>query len=66
MFILFLQALKTEGIRCSVIGLAAEVRICKKLCQDTGGEYGVSYQNISPLIEKYNFRNNASESLASS
>lgn len=39
---LVLQSLKTEGIRCSVIGLAAEVRICKKLCQDTGGEYGVS------------------------
>lgn len=37
-----LQNLKNEGIRCSVIGLAAEVRICKKLCQETGGEYGVS------------------------
>ncbi|KOB79061.1 Btf [Operophtera brumata] len=36
-----IQALKTDGIRCSVIGLAAEVRICKKLCKDTGGDYGV-------------------------
>ncbi|XP_073956673.1 general transcription factor IIH subunit 2 Ssl1 isoform X1 [Choristoneura fumiferana] len=41
-----IQALKTDGIRCSVIGLAAEVRICKKLCQDTGGEYGVILDDV--------------------
>ncbi|XP_047029909.1 general transcription factor IIH subunit 2 [Helicoverpa zea] len=41
-----IQSLKTEGIRCSVIGLAAEVRICKKLCQDTGGEYGVVLDDV--------------------
>lgn len=41
-----IQSLKNDGIRCSVIGLAAEVRICKKLCQDTGGDYGVSVINL--------------------
>ncbi|XP_063384080.1 general transcription factor IIH subunit 2 [Cydia fagiglandana] len=41
-----IQSLKTDGIRCSVIGLAAEVRICKKLCQDTGGEYGVILDDV--------------------
>ncbi|XP_047503667.1 general transcription factor IIH subunit 2 [Pieris napi] len=49
------QNLKNEGIRCSVIGLAAEVRICKKLCQDTGGEYGVVLDDIhyrSLLLEQ--------------
>lgn len=29
-----------------MIGLAAEVRICKKLCQDTGGEYGVVLDDV--------------------
>ncbi|XP_045447894.1 general transcription factor IIH subunit 2 [Melitaea cinxia] len=41
-----IQTLKSDGIRCSVIGLAAEVRICKKLCQDTGGEYGVVLDDV--------------------
>lgn len=44
------QALKTDGIRCSVIGLAAEVRICKKLCKDTGGSYGVSTQTFVVML----------------
>ncbi|XP_055865019.1 general transcription factor IIH subunit 2-like [Biomphalaria glabrata] len=29
------------NIRCSVIGLSAEVRICKTLCQQTSGTYNV-------------------------
>ncbi|XP_038209990.1 general transcription factor IIH subunit 2 [Zerene cesonia] len=41
-----IQNLKNDGVRCSVIGLAAEVRICKKLCQDTGGEYGVVLDDV--------------------
>ncbi|XP_046966257.1 general transcription factor IIH subunit 2 [Vanessa cardui] len=50
-----IQTLKTDGIRCSVIGLAAEIRICKKLCQDTGGEYGVVLDDVhyrSLLLEQ--------------
>jgi len=33
--------LKAQSIRCSVIGLAAEVRICKWLCEETNGVYDV-------------------------
>lgn len=36
-----MQSLKTEGIRCSVIGLAAEIYICKQMAVVTGGEHGV-------------------------
>uniref|UniRef100_A0A1B6EDD1 General transcription factor IIH subunit n=1 Tax=Clastoptera arizonana TaxID=38151 RepID=A0A1B6EDD1_9HEMI len=34
-------SLKNCGIRVSVIGLAAEVRICNALCKETGGVYNV-------------------------
>ncbi|XP_044754233.1 general transcription factor IIH subunit 2 [Coccinella septempunctata] len=53
-----ISALKTEGVRCSVIGLAAEVHICKQLAKETGGTYNVIlddchfkdllYQQIDP------------------
>lgn len=33
--------LKTQSIRCSIIGLAAEVRLCKTICQTTEGLYNV-------------------------
>ncbi|OMO71229.1 von Willebrand factor, type A [Corchorus capsularis] len=33
---------KKSKIRCSVIGLAAEMFICKHLCQETGGTYSVA------------------------
>lgn len=33
--------LKSEGVRCSVIGLAAEVHICRQLANRTGGAYSV-------------------------
>ncbi|XP_071945993.1 general transcription factor IIH subunit 2-like [Antedon mediterranea] len=36
-----IDTMKSNNIRCSVIGLAAEVRICKKLCNVTNGTYGV-------------------------
>ncbi|KAJ8022052.1 General transcription factor IIH subunit 2 [Holothuria leucospilota] len=36
-----IKTLKEANIRCSVIGLAAEVRICRKLCEDTNGTYSV-------------------------
>ncbi|KAF8369574.1 hypothetical protein HHK36_032400 [Tetracentron sinense] len=29
-------------IRCSVVGLSAEIYICKHLCQETGGSYSVA------------------------
>ncbi|XP_022090466.1 general transcription factor IIH subunit 2-like [Acanthaster planci] len=38
---LTIKALKDLNIRCSVIGLAAEIRICRKLCTLTQGTYGI-------------------------
>lgn len=36
-----LQSMKSEGIRCSVIGVAAELNICKLMAVKTLGEHGV-------------------------
>ncbi|XP_072175115.1 general transcription factor IIH subunit 2-like isoform X2 [Diadema setosum] len=36
-----IQAMRDHSIRCSVIGLAAEVRVCRKLATVTHGTYGV-------------------------
>ncbi|XP_072035956.1 general transcription factor IIH subunit 2-like [Amphiura filiformis] len=36
-----ITAMKEHNIRCSVIGLAAEIRVCRKLCNTTNGTYGV-------------------------
>lgn len=36
-----IKMLKDNAIRCSVIGLSAEVRVCKKLSHDTQGDYNV-------------------------
>lgn len=33
--------MKAEGVRCSVIGLAAEVKVCRQLSKETGGLYSV-------------------------
>lgn len=38
---LFFQNLKAQGVRCSVIALAAEVHVCRTLCRETGGLFGV-------------------------
>ncbi|KAJ1271818.1 hypothetical protein BS78_06G155000 [Paspalum vaginatum] len=37
-----IEKCKKSKIRCSVIGLAAEIFICKHLCEQTGGSYTVS------------------------
>uniref|UniRef100_A0A182MI03 C2H2-type domain-containing protein n=1 Tax=Anopheles culicifacies TaxID=139723 RepID=A0A182MI03_9DIPT len=37
---LTIENLKTEGVRCSVLSLSAEIRICKFLCTETGGLFG--------------------------
>lgn len=54
-----IENLKTENIRCSVISLAAETRICKHLTQRTQGVYSAIldeshykdqlFQHIEPL-----------------
>jgi len=33
--------LKENNVRCSVIGLSAEIRICKTICKETSGIYNV-------------------------
>ncbi|KAK9154109.1 hypothetical protein Sjap_001589 [Stephania japonica] len=37
-----IQKCKNSKIRCSVVGLSAEIYICKHLCQETGGTYTVA------------------------
>ncbi|GAU96122.1 hypothetical protein RvY_07611 [Ramazzottius varieornatus] len=34
--------LRENNVRCSVVGLSAEVSICKTLAKETSGEYGIS------------------------
>ena len=41
------QALKEQSIRCSIVGLAAEVRLCKNICQATQG-LSMSNNNSPP------------------
>lgn len=36
-----ISMLRDGNVRCSVIGLAAEVCVCKKLCKETHGSYSV-------------------------
>ncbi|EMS50464.1 General transcription factor IIH subunit 2 [Triticum urartu] len=37
-----IEKCKKSKVRCSVIGLAAEIFICKHLCEETGGSYTVA------------------------
>lgn len=41
-----IQKCKNSKIRCSVIGLSAELFICKHLCQETGGSYSVALDEV--------------------
>lgn len=45
-----IQNCKKGKMRCSVIGLAAEMFICKHLCQETGGTYSVALDEVSLLV----------------
>lgn len=42
-----IQKCKTSKIRCSVVGLSAEIFICKHLCLETGGSYSVALDEVS-------------------
>ncbi|CAN1307076.1 General transcription factor IIH subunit 2 [Linum perenne] len=42
-----IQKCKEAKIRCSVIGLSAEMFVCKYLCQETGGSYMVALDEVS-------------------
>ena len=41
-----IQACKTANVRCSVISLAAEVRVYKKLAKDTDGVFSVILDDV--------------------
>lgn len=55
-----IQKCKKSKIRCSVIGLSAEIFICKYICQETGGSYSVALDEVSSVkllskhLEKWN------------
>jgi len=51
------ETLLANKIRCSIIGLAAEVRVCKKLCNDTHGTYNV-------ILEESHYRDLLTQHLA--
>lgn len=42
-----IQKCKQSKLRCSVIGLGAEMFVCKHLCQETGGAYSVALDEVS-------------------
>lgn len=42
-----IQKCKKDKIRCSVIGLSAEIFICKHICEETGGSYFVALDQVS-------------------
>lgn len=41
-----IQECKAANIRCSVIGLCAEIYICKTLCEKTAGIYSVAMNEV--------------------
>lgn len=49
-----IQKCKLSKIRCSVIGLSAELFVCKYLCQETGGSYSVALDEVSFCFSENN------------
>lgn len=47
------QQCKKAKIRCSVIGLSAEIYICKHLCEETGGSYTVALDEVRIMFLSY-------------
>lgn len=41
-----LKKCKEDNIRCSVVGLSAEIYICKLFCEQTGGIYSVALSEV--------------------
>lgn len=50
-----IQKCKKSRLRCSVIGLSAEMFICKHLCQETGGLYSVAVDEVRLVTFYFNF-----------
>lgn len=45
-----IQRCKKSKIRCSVIGLSAELYICKYISEETGGSYAVAFDEVSCIF----------------
>lgn len=41
-----IEKCKKDKIRCSVVGLSAEIYICKYICEETGGSYTVALDEV--------------------
>ncbi|KAK8955355.1 hypothetical protein KSP40_PGU014690 [Platanthera guangdongensis] len=41
-----INSCKKAKIRCSIVGLSAEIYICKHLCEETGGSYTVALDEV--------------------
>ncbi len=48
---------KKNKVRCSIIGLAAEIQICKKICSETQGIYSIILDelHLHDLMQKVAF-----------
>eukprot|EP01137_Pigoraptor_chileana_P018052 Opistho-2@76970 len=44
-----IELLVADTVQCSVVGLAAEVKVCRTVCEKTGGTYGV-------VLDEHHFR----------
>lgn len=49
-----IQKCKDSKIRCSIVGLSAEMFICKHICKETGGSYSVALDEVSLITLKTN------------
>jgi transcription initiation factor TFIIH subunit 2 len=52
-----IEECKKSKIRCSVIGLAAEIFVCKHLCEETGGSYTVALDEVLQCACDFTFSN---------
>lgn len=52
-----IKLLKTNNIRCSVIGISPAIHICQKICQETRGRYSV-------VLDESHFKDLLSEHMA--
>lgn len=46
-----IQKCKKSKIRVSIVGLSAEIFICKHICQETGGSYSVALDEVPLLLD---------------
>nr|CAB3485085.1 unnamed protein product [Digitaria exilis] len=57
-----IEKCKKSKIRCSIIGLAAEIFICKHICEETGGSYTVALDEMDKRASMFAAQNAANTS----